>query len=97
MNQSIISAIKNMNLLEFHYDGEYRIVEPHTYGISTKGNEVIRAYQVSGGSVSDKPLGWKMYKVEEIFNLKICEDTFKAPRPGYKKGDSAMTTIIIEL
>ncbi|WP_432670588.1 hypothetical protein [Flavobacterium sp. SM2513] len=41
MSQEIIEAIENKNLIEFNYDGESRIVAPHCYGLSTKGNEVF--------------------------------------------------------
>ena len=41
MNQEIIEAIENKNLIEFNYHGESRIVVPHCYGLSTKGNEVF--------------------------------------------------------
>ena len=36
MNQEIIEAIENKNLVEFYYDGELRVVEPHCYGLSKK-------------------------------------------------------------
>lgn len=37
MNEIIIEAIENRKLLEFSYKNHYRIVEPHTYGVSSKG------------------------------------------------------------
>jgi hypothetical protein len=52
MNQEIIEAIENKNLVEFNYDGELRVIEPHCYGLSKKGIEVLRAYQVDGYSSS---------------------------------------------
>lgn len=38
MNQEIIEAIENKNLVEFNYDSELRVIEPHCYGLSKKGN-----------------------------------------------------------
>ena len=96
MNQEIIEAIENKNLVEFRYDGELRIVEPHCYGLSTKGNEVLRAYQVDGYS-SYGNMGWKMYDLGKANNINILEDTFDEPRNGYKKGDKDMDEIYVEL
>ncbi len=49
MNQTIISAIRNQQTLSFNYDGQPRIIEPHTYGVTTTGKESLRGYQVQGG------------------------------------------------
>jgi hypothetical protein len=96
MNQEIIDAIENKNLIEFNYDGESRIVEPHCYGISTKGNEVLRAYQVDGYSSSGK-MGWKMYDLGKADNINALDDTFDISRSGYQKGDKGMDEIYAEL
>lgn len=97
MNTDILDAISDMKLIEFYYNGEYRIVEPHTYGISKTGNDVLRAFQIAGGSNSDKNTGWKIFRVDDMTNINISEDAFGGPRTGYKKGDSAMVRIYIEL
>lgn len=96
MNQEIIEAIENKNLIEFNYDGESRIVEPHCYGLSTKGNEVLRAYQVDGFSSSGK-MGWKLYDLGKANNINILEDIFDKPRNDYKRGDKGMDEIYSEL
>lgn len=96
MNQEIIEAIENKNLIEFNYDGESRIVEPHCYGLSTKGNEVLRAYQVDGYSSSGN-MGWKMYDLGKADDINILEDTFDNARSGYNRGDKAMSAIYSEL
>ncbi len=96
MNEEIIKAIENKNLIEFLYDGESRIVEPHCYGVTTKGNEAIRAFQVSGYSSSGK-MGWKMYDLSKAEDITILEKHFSTPRHGYKKGDKGMDEIFCEL
>ena len=96
MNDEIIGAIENHKLIEFDYDGESRTVEPHCYGISTKGNEVIRAYQVRGFS-SSGTMGWKMYDLSKADDIKVLSETFSKPRPDYKKGDKGMDEIYCEL
>ena len=54
MNQEIIEAIENQNIIEFYYDGEFRAVEPHCYGVTTAGNEGLRAFQIGGYSSTGK-------------------------------------------
>ena len=44
MNSNICDAIENQFVIEFYYEREIRIVEPHCYGVSSKGNEIIRGY-----------------------------------------------------
>ena len=51
-DRTILSAIKNKQVLRFKYNGKERIVEPQTYGISIAGREVLRARQVGRESGS---------------------------------------------
>ncbi|MFV2016265.1 MAG: WYL domain-containing protein [Candidatus Heimdallarchaeota archaeon] len=97
MNSQICDAISNKQVLEFSYDGHFRKVEPHTLGVSTKGNDLLAAYQVSGGSKKGKIPDWKQFNLDKIESLNVLEETFDAPRPGYVKGDSRMTRIYCEL
>ncbi len=96
MNQKVIDAIKNQKLLEIEYDGGTRIVEPHCYGETTKGNEGLRVFQVDGYSSTGK-MGWKMYDLGKADKIIILDDTFDSPRPGYKRGDKGMSDIYSEL
>lgn len=95
MKKVIIETIEGQYLLQFDYEGEQRIVEPHCYGLTSKGNEVIRAYQVDGFSSSGK-MGWKLYDLAKADSFEILEDTF-AIRPDYKPGDKGMIEIFCEL
>ena len=97
MNQEIINAIENYNLIEFSYNGHYRIVEPHTYGINHKGNDMLAAYQIDGTSDKGDVPDWKQFNTDKISGLKILEDNFTGTRIGYKKGDSGMDVIYAEL
>jgi hypothetical protein len=96
MRGTIREAIENMQLIEFNYDGGKRIVEPHCYGQSSKGNNVIRAYQVGGYSSSGK-MGWKLYDLSKVSSLTLLEEKFDNPRNGYRRGDSAMSIIYSQL
>jgi len=95
MKNEIINAINNKQSLKFDYDELERIVEPHTFGCNTKGNDVLRAFQFGGQSYSSLNF-FKLYSISKIKNIEVFEE-FSEPRDGYKKGDSAMVTIYAEL
>ncbi|MDR0866594.1 MAG: WYL domain-containing protein [Candidatus Symbiothrix sp.] len=95
MNTEIIYAIKEKKLIQFDYDGESRTVEPYCYGLTTKGNEVIRAYQVDGYSSSGR-MGWKLYDLAKADDIEVSDESFEV-RDDYKKGDKGMSTIFYEL
>jgi len=96
MKREIIEAIESQNVIEFYYAGELRIVEPHCYGITTAGNEGLRAYQTGGYSSSGK-LGWKMYDLAKVEDIYITDDQFDGPRAGYQRGAKGMSRIHVEI
>jgi len=96
MDSVIVNSIRNKYLLEFYYDGGSRIVEPHCYGLTTKGNEGLRAYQVDGYSSSGE-MGWKMFDMGKARSIKALNQSFNNPRSGYKRGDRGMSRIYYEL
>ncbi len=91
------SAIQNKSLLGFTYDGFARVVEPHTYGVDSKGHGAMRAYQVRGGSESGEYVGWKMFHTSEMRQAAVLPEHFLGPRPKYRRGDSAFSTIHAQL
>lgn len=96
MNQEIVKAIRNKNVIEFYYDGELRVVEPHCYGETTAGNEGLRAFQIDGYSSTGK-LGWKMYDLGKANDITLTDQRFNGTRPGYQRGDKGMSEIYAEL
>lgn len=95
MNQTIIEAIENQNIIEFYYEGELRVVQPYCYGISKADNDVLRAFQVDGYSSSNK-MWWRMYTLSKMEQIKIGNNSF-VPRNDYKRGDKDMVKIYIEI
>jgi hypothetical protein len=98
MSQKIISAIKNKQTLSFTYDGHHRVVEPHTYGLTTTGKESLRAYQVQGGYASshnNEP--WHLFTLSKMIGLQCTGNGFDGARNGYKREDSAMQQIYAQL
>lgn len=94
---SVATAIQGRNLLSFMYDGFRRVVEPHAFGVDTKGHMALRAYQVSGGSKSGDNVGWKLFHIDEMLGVSVLPQTFVVPRPGYKRGDKAFSRITTQL
>lgn len=96
LNQ-IIEAIDNRNILEFDYDGHFRIVEPHTAGVSKKGKDTLAAFQIAGESNRVQVPDWGQFSIDKIENLNVLDSTFEGERPGYTRGDSRMVEIYVEL
>lgn len=92
MNITISQAIRERRLLVLRYGGYSRTVEPHAYGRDKEGDEVLRCFQVTGGSISGERIGWKLLKVREIFALNLLEKVYSM-RPEYKRGDKAMVYV----
>lgn len=90
MHELIIDAIEQRRVIELDYHPGIRFVEPHTYGISSDGNGLLRAYQTAGESASGEHVNWKLFRVDRIASLRVLDDSFDGPRPSYRRGDSAM-------
>lgn len=93
----ICNAIQSRHILHLVYDYGTRIVEPHAYGASKDGNDLLRAYQTGGASVSGERMGWKLFRMDEVSSLSDSGQTFAGQRSGYKRGDKAMETIYCQL
>jgi hypothetical protein len=93
MNTAICVAIKNKRLITFRYDGAYRVVEPHTHGISTTREEALRGFQVGGSSVHSDPVGWKFFYLAKMRNLTLSDQEFMFVRPQFHWLDHAMVSI----
>lgn len=84
-------ALESGVCLELRYDGFSRVVEVHAVGLSKEGDWLMRVWQVSSGSVHNEPTGWKMMRLDEGFSAHLTSIKSVAPRPGYRRGDRAMT------
>jgi hypothetical protein len=92
MNELLLTAIRKKRRIHFVYHDKARVAEPQCYGISTAGKEVVRVFQVSGGS-QQEPL----FEVAKMEHLVLSNESFQQPGPNYKQGDSAMSVIFAEL
>lgn len=90
-------AIREGKRLEIRYDGFTRVVEVHACGISKKGHQIMRVWQVRGGSVHNEPVGWKLLRLDETTGHGPVNELSLAPRSGYRRGDRDMTTIFCQV
>lgn len=89
MNQTLITAIRDMQTVSFSYHGEIRTVEPHCYGLDTKGHDALRAYQINKG--------WRMFHFSDIVGLSLDGEAFQNTRQGYSRGDKGMDQIYAQI
>lgn len=97
MNNDICEAINNKRIIEFYYDGGTRVVEPYCYGVSTKGNKVLRGYQIDGYSSSGGIPSWRLFKEDSMGGILITKKEFIAVRPEYNPNDKAMIQIFCNI
>ncbi|MDP9012977.1 MAG: WYL domain-containing protein [Pseudomonadota bacterium] len=92
MNQIIVDAIRERRRLRFTYHGKTRLVEPQSYGVGSKGTELLRVHQIAGGSQREP-----LFDVSKMSELTALDEVFARPGPHYKRDDSAMATIFCQL
>ena len=92
MDQRITQAINERRRMAFTYRDKRRLIEPQCYGIGTKGNELLRAHQLSAGSQLEP-----LFDVAKISDLVVLDQHFTKPGPNYKRNDSAMRVIFAQL
>jgi hypothetical protein len=92
-----VDALRQGKRLELRYDGFSRVVEVHAVGSTAEGNDVMRVWQVRGGSESGERVGWKLLRLDEAFAASVTDEESEAPRHGYKRGDKVMQHIAAQV
>jgi hypothetical protein len=92
MNDTVCQAIRERRVIELRYHGYSRIVEPHVYGADRHGNDVVRCYQLAGGSESGERAGWKLLKLRDALVVYLAETRFE-PRPEYQREDKVVREV----
>jgi len=87
-----LSAAVGLIKLTIWYGGGARLIEPHAYGLSKKGKELLKAFQVSGHSNSGHPTGWKTFRVDRITALLPADDQPFQIQPGWTPAAELITT-----
>ncbi|APV51276.1 hypothetical protein BWI17_17250 [Betaproteobacteria bacterium GR16-43] len=93
----IEDAIQDRKVLRFSYGGAIRRVEPHCYGKTRLGEEMLLAWQLGGGSGSGEAVGWKTFRVKEMVAVTVTPDSFEGTRDGYKRGENVMAEVFAQL
>jgi hypothetical protein len=93
----IISAIRRKSLLEFIYNGKRRIVEPQTYGLSTTGREVLRAYERPPTNGGRRAGIAKLFDLARISGLQETGLKFPKALEAHNPDDSAMVEVFATL
>lgn len=86
-------ALRAGKRLGITYDGFTRVVEVHAVGTSKKGDPIMRAYQVRGGSNSGNPERWRLFSLDKAWHYTIVDERSEAPRRGYNSNDPAIAVI----
>jgi predicted DNA-binding transcriptional regulator YafY len=94
--QEVYRALENNKLLSFHYDEQLRIIEPHSFGITAKGDLAVRGFQVSGESSQPLP-GWRMFRLDKFEHARPLATDSQAPRPDFKSNDKHLAHILLEI
>jgi hypothetical protein len=85
-NATISTAILEKQLLQFTYERQLCLVEPHAYGESPDGYDVLRAWQRSPA-----PGGWKLFRQDKMTGIALSDLRFNGPRPDYRRGDKTIS------
>jgi len=97
MERSICQAIERHHLLRLGYGGVSRVVEPHIYGEDSHGHELLSAYQVSGGSRSGEPVGWKLFDMTRVQDIEVLPGRFRRPQAAYNPLDRTFRRVYFRL
>jgi predicted DNA-binding transcriptional regulator YafY len=89
MQTEIREAIAGLRILHIRYEGGDRVIEPHCLGSSSRGDFLLRAFQVTGVSSSGDGTGWKLLRMDRLQSVRLSEEQF-SPRPDYNPHDEAM-------
>lgn len=105
--EQIIDAITNKRVCVIYYNGDepggkgLRVIEPVAFGLTKKGNPVVRGWDREGAShkayLGKKPLpSWRFFRVDRIEFIRPTQETFNEPRPNYNpNGDRSMERVFL--
>lgn len=92
-SSALCDYIHQRQVVQFHYKGRTRTVEPHLVGYDASGDLTLSAWQLSGGSGT----GWRDFHVAKLSGLSTTGQAFSGPRPGYNPRDKTLVRIVCRL
>ncbi len=90
--KAVCDAIRRRAVIQFHYRGERRTVEPYLHGRTRAGKEVLRAYQIGGASGTGRRFAWKLFDLALIEAPSPVKVTFSL-RADYRERDRSVPTV----
>lgn len=105
--EQIMDAIKTRRVCVIYYNGDepggkgLRVIEPVAFGLTKKGNPVLRAWDREGAShkayLGKKPLpSWRFFRIDRMEFIRPTQEIFDKPRPGYNpNGDRSMERVFL--
>jgi hypothetical protein len=96
LEQLLIQAIANKNLVEFWYGDHHRITEPHVLGVSG-GVVQLLGYQLRGTSNSGGIPEWRRVDLHKMSLLNVLPETFggRRPFPSGKHSDWDRVIVVV--
>ena len=87
--------------INYHSDNDNasgeRIIQPVAYGLTKKGNPVIRAYQPYGDTQTKVP-AWKFFLLSGIKTWKpLFKNTFRTPADGFNPNDDKTMSVVYKI
>lgn len=89
-------AICSRRVVRFVYNGFLRVVEPHSYFVTIKGHQALRAFQRNYGGLTPQP-GWHVFRVDLLSGFMPTTITFPTPRIDYNPEDRLMKAFFVRL
>jgi hypothetical protein len=77
LDAQLRSAIAGKRLIQFTYNQQTRVAEPHDYG-QRSGTDQVLVYQRT--KAGKHATGWRSLEVAKIDNLELLDDTFSGTR-----------------
>jgi hypothetical protein len=80
----IFESIERAHLMQFMYEGVFRIIEPHMYGSDASGMDLLCGFQIAGTDGLGKNNGWHKFEVSKISDLQRLPTRYPGPRHPYR-------------
>jgi predicted DNA-binding transcriptional regulator YafY len=96
MERQLRQALVERRVVQFKYHGHTRVVEPHALGHVSEERLALLGWQVSGGSASEPPPGWRTFVLAEIQSLRRLRKTY-TPRADYRPQTTQLKSIEAEV
>ena len=93
LTDQLCEALRARRHVLFVYDGVARAVEPHILGFDHRGQGLLSAWQLLGGSGP----GFRSFHLDEISQLTVSDTGFDAPRPEYNPNHDIFAEVVCQL